>query len=145
MHDHAEINEVNYGVLYKQSKKWVEKHIPEYKNDPEYIFEQGESFSQMQKRSVDFFSSLPNKYNNETILIVAHAGVIRGLISHYLGLDYRENLKQKITHRYIGQFNFKGTDCESYTEIGKPSGFIENNIIRVPFHCARREPSLASI
>lgn len=145
LHDHAELNEVNYGVLYKKNKKWVEKYIPEYKNDPDYIFEQGESFRQMQKRSVDFFSTLINKHSNETILIVAHAGVIRGLVSHFLDLDYRKNLKQKITHRYIGLFHFKDSDCESYTEIGKPSGFIENNIIQTPFYCARSKISRTSL
>lgn len=135
LHDHAELNEVNYGSLYKKSKKWVKHHIPEYKNDPDYVFENGESFRQMQKRSVDFFLTLPKKHSDETILIVAHAGVIRGLICHFLELDYKSNLKQKITHRYIGEFLFKKNNGIIYQELGKPSGFIEENTISVPCEC----------
>lgn len=138
LHDHPELNEVNYGVLYKKSKKWVEKNIPEYKTDPDYVFKGGESFRQMQKRSVDFFSSLTKKHKNDTILIVAHAGVIRGLVCHFLNLDYTNNLKQKITHRYIGEFSFKESQCKEYRELGKPSGFIDNNIIKIPFDCSKK-------
>jgi alpha-ribazole phosphatase len=135
VHNHAELNEVNYGALYKKDKKWVKKHVPEYKNDPDYIFENGENFRQMQKRSVEFFSSLRKKHQGTTILIVAHAGVIRGLVCHFLQLDYSSNLKQKITHRYIGEFLFKDDDCIVYGEIGKPSGFVEDNIVNVPCNC----------
>ena len=135
LHDHPELNEVNYGALYKKSKKWVKHHIPEYKNDPDYVFENGESFRQMQKRSVEFFLTLPDKHPGETILIVAHAGVIRGLVCHLLKLDYKSNLKQKITHRYIGEFLFKENDCIIYRELGKPSGFVEEGIVNVPCNC----------
>ena len=135
LHDHAELNEINYGVLYKKSKKWVKNNIPQYKTDADYVFEQGESFRQMQQRSVDFFLSLRQKHEDSTILIVAHAGVIRGLICHFLHIDYQNNLSQKITHRYIGEFEFKENNCIRYKEHGKASGFIENNIVAVPFDC----------
>lgn len=39
--DMAEFNEVNYGALYKKSKKWVEAHIPQYKTDPDFVFPGG--------------------------------------------------------------------------------------------------------
>lgn len=133
IYDHPELNEVNYGSLYRKSKKWVKNNIPEYKTDADYVFEDGESFRQMQKRSVNFVASLPEKHADDTILIVAHAGVIRGLICHFLGLNYEPNLKQKITHRYIGDFSFKGKDCVAYNELGKPSGFVENGKIKIPF------------
>lgn len=135
LHDHAELNEVNYGKLYRKSKKWVKKNIPEYKTDPDYVFEDGESFRQMQQRSVNFFLTLPEKHKDSTILIIAHAGVIRALVCHLLGLDYRNNLKQRITHRYIGEFEFRDDNCICYQEHGKPSGFLENNVISVPYSC----------
>ena len=89
----------------------------------------------MQKRSVDFFLSLLEKHKDETILIVAHAGVIRGLICYFLDLDYASNLKQKITHRYMGEYSFMDKNCIRYSELGEPSGFVENGLVKIPFTC----------
>ena len=135
LHDHTELNEVNYGSLYRKSKKWVKHNIPEYKTDADYVFENGESFRQMQKRVVDFFVTLPEKHPDTTVLIVAHAGVIRGLVSYFLDLDYNSNLKQKITHRYIGEFRFLDRNCVKYNELGEPSGFVEEGLVEIPFTC----------
>jgi len=135
LHDHAELNEVNYGALYRKSKKWVKNNIPEYKTNADYVFENGESFRQMQKRCVNFFLSLSEKHVDETILIVAHAGVIRGLICYFLDLDYNSNLKQKITHRYMGEYRFIDRKCIHYSELGEPSGFVESGLVSIPFTC----------
>ena len=135
IHDNAELNEVNYGSLYRKSKNWVKNNIPEYKTDPDYVFEDGESFRQMQQRSVDFFLTLPDKHKDETILIIAHAGVIRGMICYLLNLDYAANLQQKVSHRYIGEFDFNDTNCVSYRELGRPSGFIETGVVSIPHSC----------
>lgn len=124
VHDSCALNEVNYGLLYRQSKKWVAANIPEHKKDPDYVYPEGESFSQMQRRSVAFIDSLAERYRDQTILVVVHAGVIRGLVSHYLNLDYAANLKRKISHRYIGDFRFENGVFSRYCEFGKPSGFV---------------------
>ena len=133
VHDHIELNEVNYGALYKKSKKWVEKHIPQHKKDPDFAYPKGESFRQMQQRSVSFIESLWSKHKNDTILLVVHAGVIRGMVCHFLGLPYAENLKRKISHCYIGDFQFKHAKCVRYDELGRPSGFVRDKIISIPY------------
>jgi broad specificity phosphatase PhoE len=76
----------------------------------------------MQARSVEFFESLTRNRQGQTILVVVHAGVIRGFVSHFFGLPYADNLKRKISHRYIGDFLFAGYQCVRYDELGKPSG-----------------------
>ena len=133
IHDTAALNEVNYGKLYKKKKKWVAEHYPRHKKDPDLVYPEGESFRQMQQRSVSYLSSLASKHPQQTVLIVVHAGVIRGLVSHFLGLNYAENLKHKISHRYIGDFLFDGKNCVRYDELGKPSGFVTEGVIKVPF------------
>lgn len=130
----TQLREINYGKVSKKSKPWVEKNIPEHKRDPDYVYPQGESFSQMQRRSVDFINKLARRHPEETLLIVAHAGVIRGLVSHYLGLDYAANLRRKISHRYIGDFSLKGKRCIAYDELGEPSGFIRDGLVSIPHH-----------
>ena len=132
VHDTVALNEVNYGALYRKSKSWVEKTFPEHKKNPDFVYPDGESFRQMQTRSVAFFESLARKRQGQTILVVVHAGVIRGFISHFLGLPYAENLKRKITHRYIGDFVFKDERCVRYNELGTLSGFVRDGAIAVP-------------
>jgi len=128
------LNEVNYGVLNTKSKKWVEKNIPGHKKDPDLVYPEGESFRQMQKRSVRFIKSIAEVNRDKTVLIVVHAGIIRGLICHFMGLDYESNLKRKITHRYIGDFTFEGPICIRYDELGTYSGFVKSKIIEIPFY-----------
>lgn len=133
VHDVPELNEVNYGALFKKNKKWVEKNVPQYKKDPDFVYPNGESFRQMQKRSIKFLLSLSKQYRNQTILVVVHAGVVRGFVSHFLNLPYAENLKRKITHRYIGDFLIENRKCVRYAELGKPSGFSTSGTISIPW------------
>ena len=135
IHDTPALNEVNYGKLYKKKKKWVAEHYPRHKKDPDFVYPGGESFRQMQQRSVGYFLSVAKKYPQQTVLIVVHAGVIRGLVSHFLGLNYADHLKHKISHRYIGDFLFDGENCVRYDELGKPSGFVSEGVIETPFSC----------
>ena len=131
-HDTAALNEVNYGTLYKKKKKWVAAEYPQHKKDPNFVYPQGESFCQMQTRSASYLSSLATALPEQTVLIVVHAGVIRGLVSHFLDLNYAQSLKYKISHSYIGDFLFDGPACVSYNELGKESGFVSNGIIKLP-------------
>ena len=135
IHDTPALNEVNYGKLYKKKKKWVAEHYPKHKKDPDLVYPEGESFRQMQQRSVSYLSALAKTHPEQTVLIVVHAGVIRGLVSHFLGLNYADNLKHRISHRYIGDFLFNGETCVSYDELGKLSGFVRDGVIEVPFSC----------
>jgi alpha-ribazole phosphatase len=145
IHDTPLLNEVNYGTLYLKSKEWVAANIPEYKTDPDFVYPGGESFRQMQRRSVQFLCGIEGHRRGQTILVVVHAGVIRGLICHFLGLDFAANLKRKISHRYVGEITLEGGRCTSYDELGKPSGFIRDGIIAVPHRseeeAARVRPS----
>ena len=134
-----DLREVNYGKLYNKNKKWVDKNIPLHKKDPDFVYPDGESFSQMQQRSVAYLEQLSEKHPNETLLIVVLAGVIRGLISHCLKLDYAENLKRRIGHQYIGDFTIEGKNCVRYNELGRPSGFVKDNIIKVPVYVHEAE------
>jgi broad specificity phosphatase PhoE len=77
---------------------------------------------------------LSKEHPDETLLIVVHAGVIRGLVCHFLGLDYARNLKRHMGHQYIGDFTLEGKDCIRYDELGKPSEFIREKVIKVPVY-----------
>ncbi|NOQ90782.1 MAG: hypothetical protein GQ549_07530 [Gammaproteobacteria bacterium] len=129
--DTPALNEVNYGKLYNKSKKWVEKTVKGHKKDPDLVYPDGESFNQMKARSVDFIKYISKKHTDETVLIVVHAGIIRSMVSHCLGLDYANNLTRKIGHRYIGDFTIEDKHCTRYNVLGKKSGFITEGIIKL--------------
>ncbi|MCG6869764.1 MAG: histidine phosphatase family protein [Gammaproteobacteria bacterium] len=126
------LREVNYGALYGKTKRWVTENIPQHKNDPDFVYPDGESFRQMQERSVRYFRSLSRRYPGQTVLVVVHAGVIRGLVSEFAGLDYADNLKRKVSHQYIGVFRLRDDQCVRYDELGKPSGFVRENVLELP-------------
>jgi broad specificity phosphatase PhoE len=127
-----ELKEINYGKLQTKEKAWVISQYPQHKKDPDLVYPDGESFRQMQQRSVRFVTSLAKTHQSHTVLIVSHAGVIRGVISHFLGLEYAASLKYKIPFRYIGDFRFAGEQCTGYDELGKASGFVRDGGLDIP-------------
>jgi broad specificity phosphatase PhoE len=128
-----ELNEVNYGELSQLPKQWATDQFPEYKTDPDYVFPGGESFAEMRRRSVGYLLSRERAHAQQTILLVAHAGVIRGLVTRLLNLPYAPNLRRKISHRYVGDFTIDRQRCLRYDELGQPSGFIADGAIEIPF------------
>jgi broad specificity phosphatase PhoE len=128
-----ELNEVNYGDLFQRPKQWAAEHYPGYKTDADFVFPGGESFRQMQRRSVDFLLSLQQAHADHSLLLVVHAGVIRGLVSYFLGLDLTANLKRKVSHRYAGELVIDNDICVFYDELGKPSGFARDGVVEIPY------------
>ncbi len=138
--DSEQLNEINYGpTLYKKSKAWVARHFPLHKKDPDFVYPDGESFRQMQARSVQCVNAMEGSRKEKCVLLVVHAGVIRGLICHFLGLSYAPNLARKICHRYLGDFHIENGVAVSYDELGKPSGFVNDGVINTPWN--REQPS----
>jgi len=133
IHDTPDLKEVNYGKLQKMKKMWVPRFFPQHKKNPDLVYPSGESFRQMQQRSVACLSALAQERTQQTILVVTHAGVIRGIVSHFLGLDYGKHLEHKISFRYIGDFQFDGAECRRYDELGKESGFVKSGVIELPY------------
>lgn len=121
----ADLKEVNYGKLQAKSKAWAYEYYPGHKENPDLIYPEGESFRQMQQRGVRCLSTLVASHSSDTILVVTHAGMIRGLVSHFLDLEYGPNLKHRVPFRYIGDFQFEGGCCVRYRELGEPSGFVK--------------------
>ncbi len=89
-----ELNEVNFGKiegltfdevsqLYPEvAKLWVSRSLS-------LEFPEGENFDKLNNRVSKFLSRLDKHAPEETILIVAHAGPLRLLVCHLLGLELR--------------------------------------------------------
>jgi broad specificity phosphatase PhoE len=130
---HVAFNEINYGELFGLDKDAVVQAYPQFKQDPDYVFPGGESFRQMQARCRAHLLDLATRHPTQTLLLVAHAGVIRALVCHFLGLELAANLRRKISHRYIGDFCLQGGLCTCYDELGQPSGFVRDGVVALPW------------
>ena len=64
---------------------------------------------------------------------MAHAGVVRALLSHFLEMDYAAQLKRKVSHRYVGELCFDSDRCTAYDEWGLPSGFVSEGEVMLPY------------
>lgn len=89
-----QLREINMGtwdgLTFEEVKnKYTEDYILRGENISEFIPKNGESFSQCQKRSVDFLKYIIN-FTNGNIAICSHAGFIRTLLCSLLNKDLTE-------------------------------------------------------
>jgi alpha-ribazole phosphatase len=96
----AYLNEIDFGDLEGLDYSQISQKYPEVVNgwtqrNPELKYPSGESLLQMEVRVREFRNVLEGPLENETILIVAHSGILRTLICQLLGLDmnYRWSLR----------------------------------------------------
>lgn len=101
-----ELREIDFGDLSGEFKDKAGIEYKKVKKDPKYRAPNGESYSDVKKRVMNKLFSLVNK-KNENILIVTHAGCIRGIISEALNLKLDSLLKKPISHRFIAKMEVK--------------------------------------
>ena len=83
--------EIHFGDLEGLTYEETEERYPEVfrswmERPAETHFPNGESFAQMRSRVLSSWDSLVRRHQNECIVVVAHAGVIRTIIGNVLGL-----------------------------------------------------------
>ena len=88
----AELCEVNFGELEGLTFDEISQLYPEVtrlwvERSPELQFPGGESFDEFNERVSKFLGRLEKHADEETILIVAHSGVLRTLMCHLIGLE----------------------------------------------------------
>lgn len=84
------IREIHMGVFHTSSEDAVMNDYPDFyneyiKKDSDFNYPGGECGEDVLKRVLSFLQSI-NYKNFENICIVCHGGVIRSIISYYLGL-----------------------------------------------------------
>ena len=87
-----ELLEINFGKVEGLSFNEIgERHPDLVRNwptrDPSFRFPEGESMTDLDSRVVKFLSRLDKHTSEDTVLVVAHAGVLRLLICHLLSID----------------------------------------------------------
>ncbi len=104
------LREVSYGDMGGVSIAKAHIDYPGLDTDTNFIAPNGESLGQMQERVLKFIVELNNQYNDKTVLLVAHGGVIDAVKASFLGEDLGHYMTtQGITniHDYVATFEIQ--------------------------------------
>jgi len=88
----AELQEINFGKLEGLTFKEISRLYPEivqswYDRSLTFKFPGGESGKELDNRVTKFLSKLEKRSPDETMLIVAHSGVLRMLVCHLWSIE----------------------------------------------------------
>lgn len=89
----AELREINFGKLEGLNFEEISQLFPDFaakwrvQRSTNIEFPGGESLDQLNKRVRNFVGRLKKRKADETVLVVAHAGVLRSLICQLMGLE----------------------------------------------------------
>lgn len=105
-----EFSEINMGIWENKPIEYIKKNFPQsYKDRGEnlasFIPPQGESFSQLANRVLPLFARIV-KNNSENILIVAHAGVNRVILSEILEFSIQDIFSMQQPYGCINELTF---------------------------------------
>ena len=85
------------GKTFAELEKEDPKGILAWQNDKDFAFPKGESLSAFYERIEDLAQALI-KREQEKIFLLCHGGVIRYLISYFLGLDWEKSLAFRVDY-----------------------------------------------
>ncbi len=103
------LREVNFGILTSLSKKEALLKYPRFKKDSKFRHPNGESYQDVKERVMKEIYKIAKK-NYSKILIVTHAGCIRGIISEATKDNLDNILNKKISHRLIIRLKIKNNE-----------------------------------
>ncbi len=90
----TELREIDFGKIEGLNFSEVQIQFPEIaqmwiSHNSDLVYPGGEGLAQLEQRISEFRSRLNNHTEDQTILIVAHSGVLRSLICQLLGMDMK--------------------------------------------------------
>ncbi len=91
----AELREINFGRIEGLNFEEISQLFPEFavkwrlQRDINLEFPGGESFNELNSRVSSFADRLRRHTDDEVVLVVAHAGVLRTLICQLMGIELR--------------------------------------------------------
>ena len=96
-----ELSEIDFGRLEGLEFNEIHQQFPDVEKmwltrDPALVYPEGESLIDFENRVSQFGARLKNHKQDETVLIVAHAGVLRTLICRLLELDMKSRWSLRV-------------------------------------------------
>jgi len=105
------LRELNFGIWEGLTVKEIEETYPGqirswWTNPLNVLIPQGETLLEMAERCVNVVKSIIKEHNNETVLLVAHGGVIRSIICSALGINLNEQWRLHIDNACLSLIDF---------------------------------------
>jgi alpha-ribazole phosphatase len=66
----------------------------------------GETFSQLQQRGINFLDEILSKHVGKNILVISHGGLIRALLAHVLNMELKGLFRFSIDYASVTQLDF---------------------------------------
>jgi alpha-ribazole phosphatase len=105
---HPNLSELHFGDWEMQAWDDIPRDVfDEWAHNYAHIAPpNGETFSQMQQRVLDFLAEAQLQHAGQEIAIVTHGGVIRALIAHVLNMPLKGLFRFHIDHGGISRLEF---------------------------------------
>ena len=96
-----ELREIDFGQVEGLNFSEVQKQFPEIarmwiNHCTDLVYPEGEGLAQLEKRISEFRSRLYRHSEDQTVLVVAHSGVLRSLICKILDLDMKSRWNLRV-------------------------------------------------
>lgn len=108
-----DLSEIDFGDFENLTYEEVERKFPEiyrqWMETPTQVeFPNGESFSRMQKRVLQATDELRSEHTGEIVAVVAHGGVNRIILAHFLRLDDENIFRLEQSYAGVSVIDFYG-------------------------------------
>lgn len=114
------LREVNYGVAANMFSTEAYKLYPDLDRNTHFVAPNGESLDQMQKRVFQCINDINESFENKSILLVCHSGVMAALRSSHIGQDFGEhNISEAYPHDFVGKFTFENLAVNSFERLAE--------------------------
>lgn len=114
----AEIDAGDFtGLSFEQVRARVQDHRIDLDRFGGFRYPGGESWRDVQRRAVDFVSSLEAHHEGEEILLVTHAGVIAGLVAVVESGTLEDHIRTRFGHDFLGQLRVEAGEIVEYRRL----------------------------
>ena len=114
--------EINFGDWEGKTAAQINPQmLAQFYADPvNYSAPNGEHFADFQLRIVEAWQASLEKHRGKRILIISHAGVIRVILAHILGIDTQHSFRLKIAHACLSSIEcFHDDEAEDFFQLVK--------------------------
>ena len=111
------IAEIDAGEYTGLSFPEVRKLLPGDAILGDFHYPGGESWRDVQVRTVEFVYGLEAQHAGDAVLLVTHAGVIAGLVAEYLGEPIEQYVRTRFGHDYLGRLALNGGTLTDYEKV----------------------------
>ncbi|MCF7969759.1 MAG: alpha-ribazole phosphatase family protein [Methylococcaceae bacterium] len=114
--------EIDFGDWEGKTAEQIEPQLlSQFYADPvNFSPPNGEHFNDFQQRILVAWQALLEELQGNRILLISHAGVIRIILAHSLGLDIQHSFRLKIDHACLSSLeHFHSPEIESFYQLTK--------------------------